>query len=283
MPARSFCSRGCWAWKRRRCGTSAHAFTQLLTQVIFRFFDYSAPTLAEMMVRGEKERLAARFRQIVIFSLGAAVAAGGVFVLCNSAFVTIWLHGKIAWPSVNDLLLAVWLVVCVAMHAHTGLVGLSKKFHFMRYIFFIEGLAFVSLTVAFYKHGGITAMLVASIVCTLLLSLPYGLYRTRKYFGIGWRELAAWHKPALWLALWLLPTGVLTWWLTHNLSAVMRLGIGGGVFGLWTVWAFLRHALNPQLQKEIAGRVPLWAKSILIRTVFEIRNVKPHPSDAHGN
>ena len=242
---------------------------QLLTQVIYRFFDYSAPVLAEMMVRGEKTRLAERFKQIVIFSLGTAVAAGAVFALCNSAFVTVWLHGKIVWPPINDLLLTVWLVVCVVMRAHTGLVGQTKKFHFMRYIFFIEGLAFVGLTIAFYKHGGITAMLAASIVCTLSLSLPYGLYRTHKYFGLGWRELAGWHKPALVLALWLVPLGFLTWWLTRNMSAVMRLGIGGGIFGLWSAWAFLWHGLNPTLQNEIAGRVPAWAKSILPRTVLK--------------
>jgi O-antigen/teichoic acid export membrane protein len=189
----------------------------VLTQVIFRFFDYSAPALAEMMVRGEKQRLEERFKQIVIFSIGTAVAAGAVFALCNSAFVTVWTHGKIGWPPVNDLLLAVWLVVCVAMHMHTGLVGQTKKFHFMRYLFFIEGLVFVGLTIAFYRFGGITAMLVASIVCTSLLSLPYGLYRTRKYFGLSWRELAGWHQSALVLAFWLVPTGILTWWLTRNM------------------------------------------------------------------
>jgi O-antigen/teichoic acid export membrane protein len=247
-------------------GTRAY---QLLTQVLFRFFDYSAPALAEMMVRGEKQRLEERFKQIVVFSLTAAVAAGGLFALCNSAFVTVWTHGKIGWPPVNDLLLAVWLVVCVNMHAHTGLVGQTKKLHFMRYIFFIEGLAFVGLTIAFYRFGGITAMLVASIVCTSLLSLPYGLYRTRKYFGLGWRELAGWHKPALVLALWLIPAGVLTWWLTCNMPTVMRLGISSGVFGLWTAWAFLRHGLNAPLQVELTRRLPAWAKSILTRTVLK--------------
>jgi O-antigen/teichoic acid export membrane protein len=259
----------------------------LLTQLIFRIFDFSTPALAEMVVRGEKSLLAERFKQIVVVSLGGAVAAGGIFALCNSAFVTVWTHGRISWPPVNDLLLALWLVVCVAMHAHTGLVGVSKKLQFMRFIFFIEGSAFVGLTLAFYQHGGITAMLTASIVCTCLFSLPYGLYRTRKYFNLGWRELALWHRSALVLAFWLLPAGILTWclagvlsdyvaaalrhsdsrtaaWLLkHNLPAMLRLGLGGGVFGLWTIWAFLRHGLNPQLQNEMARRLPAWTKSML--------------------
>src|ERR1019366_8199785 len=85
----------------------------VLTQVIYRIFDFSAPVLAEMMVRGEKERLCHRFRQILILSVNLAVAAGAMFALCNSAFVSVWLKNKIEWPPVNDALLAVWLVVCV--------------------------------------------------------------------------------------------------------------------------------------------------------------------------
>jgi O-antigen/teichoic acid export membrane protein len=241
----------------------------VLMQIIFRFFDYSAPALAEMMVRGEKSLLAERFKQIVIFSLGAAVAAGGLFALCNGAFINVWTHGRIGWPPVNDLLLAIWLVICTAMHAHTGLVGLSKKFHFMRYLFFIEGAAFVSLTLAVFQHGGITAMLVSSIVCTSWLSLPYGLYRTRNYFGLGWRELAGWHRSALVLALWLLPAAILSWWLTRDLPAMLRLGLGGGVFGLWTAWAFVRHGLNPPLQVELARRLPPRIKSMLTRQILK--------------
>ncbi len=235
---------------------------QLLTQIIFRIFDYSAPALAEMMVRGEKARLAARFKQIVIFSLSAAVAAGSVFALCNSAFVALWTHGKVTWLPANDLLLAVWLVVCVNVRSHTGLVGVAKAFHFMRYLFFIEGLAFVNLTLACIQTGGITAMLLASIICTLLLSLPYGLYRTRNYFGLGWRELAAWHRPALRLALWLVPAGGLIWWLTRDSSAEGKLGIGA-LFGLGAGWAFLRHGLTPALQQELAGRLPPRVKSLM--------------------
>ena len=240
----------------------------VLTQVIFRFFDYSAPALAEMMVRGEKDLLARRFRQIVIFSLSVAVAAGGLFALANNAFVTVWTHGRISWPPVNNLLLAVWLVLCTAMHAYTGLVGQTKKFHFMRFIFFIEGSAFVGLTLAFYRHGGITLMLLASILCTSLLTLPYGLYRTRKYFGLTTLEVATWHRPALVLAVWLLPVGGLVWWLTHQWSPWLQLVVGGGGFGLWTAWAFLRHGLNPGLQEEIFRRAPAWSKPLIARTGF---------------
>ncbi|MEJ0088401.1 MAG: lipopolysaccharide biosynthesis protein [Limisphaerales bacterium] len=249
-------------------GTRAYL---VLTQVLNQMFGFAAPALAEMMVRGEKERLCHRFKQITILSVNLAVAAGTLFALCNSAFVTVWLRNKIAWPSVNDVLLAVWLVICVTMRVHTGLAGQTKQFRFMRYIFFIEGLAFVGLTLAFYKFGGITMMLCVSILCTVSFSLPYGLYRTHEYFGLSWIELVNWHRPALMLVFWLLPAGVLTWWLTRDLSAWLRLGIGGGVFSLWTAWIFMQHGLNPALQNEIFRRAPSWGKPFLPKWVLPTR------------
>jgi O-antigen/teichoic acid export membrane protein len=246
-------------------GTRAYV---VLTQMIYQIFGFSAPALAEMMVRGEKELLCRRFKQIVILSVNLAVAAGAMFALCNSAFVAVWLKHKITWPPANDVLLAVWLVICVTMRSHTGLAGQTKQFRFMRYIFFVEGLAFVGLTLAFYKFGGITAMLSASIICTLSFSLPYGLYRTHEYFGLGWRELARWFEPLLMLSLWLIPAGLLTWWVTRDWPAAMRLLAGGGVFGAWTAWAFLRHGLSTSLQMEIHRRAPGWSKPFFIRMGF---------------
>lgn len=240
-----------------------------LPQIIFRFFDYAAPALAEMMVRGEKALLARRFQQLSVFSVGAAVASSAVFALCNSAFVTVWTHGRIAWPHVNDLLLAVWLVIRTVMRLHTGLAEQTKKFQFMRYLFFIEGLAFVGLTIAFYRFGGITAMLLTSIICTGCLSLPYGLYRTRHYFGLAWQELAQWHRPTLRLILWLMPVGLLIGWLTSGSSPGLILGLGGGLFGCWTLYVFLRHGLSPALQAEMAARVPAWLRFVLAQTVFK--------------
>lgn len=244
----------------------------VLTQIIFRMFDYSAPAFAEMMVRGEKALLAQRFKQIVILSLNLAAAAGAVFTLCNGPFIRLWTHGRIGWAPVNDLLLAVWLVICVAMHAHTGLVGQTKRLHFMRYLFFIEGMAFVGLTIAFHSFGGITAMLIASIGCTCCFSLPYGFYRTHKYFGLSWPELARWHKPVILLVLWLAPVGALIWWLIHGVSPVVRLVVGGGGFALWTIGAFLSLGLNPHLKAEMAGRAPRWARSVLDRTILHVKN-----------
>jgi hypothetical protein len=61
---------------------------------------------------------------------------------------------------------------------------------------------------------------------------------------------------------------VLTWWFTRDLSAMLRLGLGGGVFGLWSAWTFIRHGLNPALQDEIFRRAPGWSKPIFAQMGF---------------
>jgi O-antigen/teichoic acid export membrane protein len=241
----------------------------VLTQVIVQAFNFASPALAEMMVRGEKELLCRRFKQIAILSANLAVATGVMFALCNSAFIAVWLKNKIAWPPVNDLLLAVWLVICVTMRVHTGLAGVAKQLRFMRYIFFIEGMAFVGLTLAVYHFGGITAMLSASILCTLSISLPYGLYRTQKYFGLNRRELVDWFEPSLRLLLWLAPAGALLYWLTADEPALLRLLARAGIFGMWAVWVFLRHGLSAPLQMEIHRRAPGWSRPFFARMGFD--------------
>ena len=168
-----------------------------------------------MIVRGERELVTTRFRQIISLSASLSIVVGILFALCNTPFVQVWTAGKVSWQPINDLLLAVWLVICVSLHAHVGLVGQTKKFKFLRYVFFIEGLVFVGANIAFHRFGGITLMLIMSICCSLCLSFAYGLYRTRKYFALTWHQFAQWHREAGKLLLWLLPLGILTWWFTR--------------------------------------------------------------------
>jgi hypothetical protein len=169
------------------------------------------------------------------------------------------------WPPRNDLLLAAWLLISVSVHAHIGLVGQTKQFKFLRYIFFIEGIAFVGLAVLLHKLGGMTVMLLASIACTLAFSFPYGLRRTHDYFRLSWRELAEWHRAPLYLAVWLLPVAAIVAWMTVELTPAGRLVIRGGIVGVLAAWMFLRCGLGKALQVEVARRLPAWMRPLLAR------------------
>ena len=240
----------------------------LINTLVWRIFDFSTPALVEMMVRGERDRLLWRFREITAFSASVSVVAGVLLAVCNGPFVWLWTGGKIHWSPVNDLLLAVLCVVVTAVRPHITLAVQTKRFGFLRFVFLVEGLAFVGLFLLAHRLGGVTTMLGLSILCTLTFSLPYGMHRTRQYFGLGLRELARWFGPALRLSVWVVPAGGLAWWLTQDGSAILQLAVRGGIFGIWTAWAFLRHGLPASLQMEIHHRAPGWSKPFFNRIGF---------------
>jgi len=249
----------------------------MLTQIIYRIFDFSSAALAEMIVRGEQERLKQRFRQIVELSMSLAVAAAVLFALGNSLLAFFLSHGRIHWPPVNDLLLGLWLLLCVSVHAHTGLVGQSKVFRFMRFIFLIEGGVFIGLMFLLHSLGAlapevpagaprrfdaITIMLLLSIGCTLACTFSYGLYRTRDYFGMTWRELAGWHQRSLRLAAMLLPVAVVAGWTMQHASRPLQLAVILPATALWALFALLRFGLPDSLHEALANRLPFLRKVI---------------------
>ncbi len=169
---------------------------------------------------------------------------------------------KSHWSPWNDLLLGVWLIVCTVINIHTGLVGQTKQFLFLRYLPFIEGAVFILLSVVLLRYGGMTLMLALSIVCSLVFRLPYGLYRTRKYFSISRSELAGWHHTIPQLLAWLAPAALVAWWFTRNLSEFTRLWVIGGVMGMWTGFVLLRFGLTPTMKAEILKRAPQGLKPV---------------------
>jgi O-antigen/teichoic acid export membrane protein len=240
----------------------------VVTLLVWRMGDYSAPALTEMMVRGERDRLLQRFREITVFSASVSVVGAALLAVGNSPFVWFWSGGEIHWPPVNNLLLAVSCFLATAVRPHTGLASQTKQFGFLRFVFLAEGLVFVGLNLLAYRLAGMTTLLVLSILCTLSFTLPYGLYRTQNYFGLSRRELAGWFRPTGQLALWLLPVALGTAWLARGLSPVWQLGVNGLVTGLWGGVMLLRHGLGQPLQAEIIARAPVRLKDVLKRLMM---------------
>ena len=186
--------------------------------------------------------------------------------LLDSAFRhELFYHDLTRWRPHYDLLLAIWLVICVSVHAHTGLVGQTKRMHFLRFIFFFEGLAFVGLAVLLRRLEDIGLMLAASVVSSLVFSFPYGLWRTRQHFGLTWRELAAWHRPPLVLTLWLVPMALAAHWLTASLPPMQKLLLIGAWVSLWSAVMLVRHGLDDSLRTEMLHRSPGWLRGALAR------------------
>jgi len=193
------------------------------------------------------------------------VAAAVMFTVCNGPFVRVWAEPNLAWPAINDVLLGLWLVLTTSMRVQTGLAGQTKRFAFLRFIYFLEGSAFVLIALLLQGRGGVTGMLLASIGCTFAFSFPYGLHRTREYFGLRWSQLLEWHHAALAMCVWTIPMAAIVWWLSREMALPVRLFVNTGVVGVWTLWGLLRYGLNQPLKFEVLARAPNWVRPVLLR------------------
>ena len=236
----------------------------LVTQLIYRIFQYSAPAIAEMIVRNEKLLLCERFRSLVILTGSVAVWAGTIFWTCNQPFLQLWMGGKFNWPATTDVLLAIWLVVQTIGLCHLSLIGQTKRFGWLRYLYLIEGTFFVSLSLLALRGGGPARMIAISIAGNLLFSFTYGTWRTSKYFDLPWRNVwLEWSLPTLRLALWLLPIGAAAYWLVKPLPAAAQFAICATSLALAGVPVFLRFGLDASSRAELMQRLPRRARSLL--------------------
>jgi O-antigen/teichoic acid export membrane protein len=230
----------------------------MVSQVIWRISDTAGPTFSEMIVRGEREKLKARYREMVILtaSLSGVCAVG--LVLCNSLFVTVWTQGKFVWPALNDLGMALWMVILAVLHCHNSFVLVTKRIEFMRYVYFIEGLIFVGVALVSVQAGGFLAIIGSSLACSCLFSGAYGIWRIRRYFEISRREiLLDWHVPMGRTILLCVFLAGATWLATLPFeNPVLRLGALILVFGSGGLCIFLRYGLPQSFQQELSSRAP---------------------------
>jgi O-antigen/teichoic acid export membrane protein len=197
-------------------GTRAFA---MISQVIWRIFDYSGSAFSEMMARGEQELLRERYKAVLMISASLGGVAAVCFALCNSAFVTVWTHARVPWSPINDLLLSVWMIVMSVFHCHDTFVVLTKKLGAMRYVFCLEGLVFVSAALLTVRWGGLPAMILCSIVCSTCLSGAWGLWRVSRYFEVPIREIAfGWLAPMAKVLVLFIPAALIIWWASDRLN-----------------------------------------------------------------
>ena len=200
-------------------------------QFVSRVLDSSAGGLAEMVVRKESNQLKKRFHDLVSISAMMAVAASAGIALMNGAFVEIWTSGIITWNPWNDLLLACLLFSTAINRCHTSLVGISKQIKGMKYIYLLEGLIFVLMSVLLIPIMNFSGLLIAALLCNILLTGVYGVRHTSEYFDISPRDVIRWLMPSsrILLAIALLFVATCTSTLAQ-LNPTSRLIMGGAVF-----------------------------------------------------
>ncbi len=240
----------------------------LVFSLIYQALDTSGAAFTEMMVRGETERLRDRFVGMVVIAQTVAGVAAVVYATCNSLFISVWTHGRIAWPASYDVLLGTWLLVLVLAHACGGLIVLTKRLGWFRYVLLLEGITFIALACLLTKWGGITTMIACSLVCSFCFRGAYTVWRIRRHFEfrkLEWER--RWFVPLARILACAIPAGLIVYWATVSLGSVYRFLICLVVAGGAGAFSFYRWGIPVNLRTELILRAPpllgSWLKRIL--------------------
>ena len=236
---------------------STKLFT-LVYQLVTKIEGTAIFFFAEMMVRGEKDKLAARFRQIYQLTAALAVAALAVVVAINKPFVSVWANPSLAWSLSLSCLFAVAVALNAVTRCSGDLIMHTKRIAAFRYVYFLEALIFVLLALWLSAHFGFYGILGASIVCLLVFRATYTTWRMAQYFQLPavtfwW----TWLKRPILAGIILLPFVISTPWLASSVP-----NLWGQLFsalawvGLPATITLLFIALPRDVRQEFALRWP---------------------------
>lgn len=221
-------------------------------QFVAKVLEASAGGLAEMVVRNEAGQLQKRFCDLVSISAVIAMVASSGIALMNGPFIDIWTAGRVAWPPWNDYLLACVLFSAAVTRCHTGLVGITKQIRGMKFIYLIEGVSFVLLSVLLLPALEFTGLLISALICNIVITGVYGIRRTADYFGISWVEVCDWIvRPA---CIAVLTAGLFA--ITRiptlaGLEAWARIVIGAVILLFVVIPVLLRFGISDRLNREM--------------------------------
>ena len=240
----------------------------LMRQLVFQPINAASAGLCEMLTRNETEWLRHRFKNLVVLTASLGAYLGVAFALCNSLFVNVWTDGKITWLPLNDVLLGLWIFIASIQTTHTSFLFITKQIGGMRYVYFVEGCTFVTLSLLAGFRWGLPGIIACSMLCLMFFSCQSGLRRSGRYFQMPFSELAVdWIRPSLKFAAALTPMAFVTWFATAGLPVLWRLAIHVVVAGAVGGFLLLRIGLPSDIIREAGSRLPRPAARLLAMLV----------------
>jgi O-antigen/teichoic acid export membrane protein len=230
----------------------------LVYQLVTKIEGTAIVFFAEMMVRGEKDKLAARFRQIYELTAGTCVVSLVVAFAINGHFVAAWANPSLAWSVALSGFMAAFVFLNTLTRCSSDLIIHSKNIAAFRYVYFAEAAVFVGLSLWLSATFGFYGVLGASIACLLLFRATYTTWRMAKYF-----ELPAinfwwtWLKRPIIAAVIILPFVISSSWMADSVSNSWgQLFIAAAWVGFPAAIALLFVALPRDVRQEFALRWP---------------------------
>ncbi len=226
----------------------------LVYQLVTKIQGTALVFFAEMMVRGERERLQIRFRQVYQLTAGVGVVSLAVAVAINQSFVSAWAKPTLAWSLWSSVLLGAFVLLNALTRCNGDLIIHTKRIAALRYVYFAEASAFVLVASWLSLTFGFNGVLGASLICLVVFRGTYTTWRLGRYFELPARVFWwTWLKRPLVTAFILAPFVFSAGWIASNApTAWGQLFIAGSVVGIPAFITFFLVALPSDVKAELA-------------------------------
>ena len=228
-------------------------------QIVYRLLDYASAGFAEMMVRRERERLLGRLRDLVIVSASLSAWVGLAVAICNHDFLGVWTKHKVSWSTTSDWLMGLLVVVYSTTRCLFGFIGITKEIKGMKYVYPVEGLAFIVLSFLTVPKWGINSLILNALLTNILCTGVYSFWRAKRYFGLpsvapllGWLRWPVMCLLALGLTFFAWGMATSTW---PERTRLVASGLCAGLVGAAMFW---RVGLAPNLRSEVTAVFRSW-------------------------
>ena len=161
----------------------------LFQQIIWKVLDYSAGGFSEMFVRSEYQLLRMRFFEITSLTAFLSPIFAGLLIVCNSPFVSLWTSGKITWPILYNIPLALLLVSYSVGRCYGTLPSIVMNIGFARYVYFLDGLLFCIIGFFILPSTDLVGLIILALSLDLALPGFYGILRTKRLFSLTGLEI----------------------------------------------------------------------------------------------
>jgi O-antigen/teichoic acid export membrane protein len=228
--------------------------TTMAQSFVSRILDSSAGGLAEMVVREEYSKFRKRFKDLTSITALMAVAASAGIALLNGSFIKLWTSGKITWDPWNNYMLACVFFFAAISRCLTGLTGITKKLQEMKYVYLVEGLMFVLLSIVLIPKQGIFGLLIASLACNILITGASALRNTANYFEAPISDVFSWFKNCIFILLLTAVLFYITQWNPIRELSLLKTILLQSVLYIFIILPIVfTYGLDRDLRSEIAS------------------------------
>lgn len=230
----------------------------LVYQLVTKLEGTAIVFFSEMMVRGETEKLAARFRQVYQMTAAVAVVALALAVALNKPFVSVWTNSSLVWSVQLSALMALVVLGNALTRCAADLIIHTKSLGAFRFLYFAEAIAFVLLAFTLSTRFGFYGILGASLACLILFRASYTTWRVARYFHLPATTFWwSWLKRPILAGIILLPFIISSPYLISSVSNPWgQLFSALAWVGLPAAITLLLVALPRDVKKEFAQRWP---------------------------